>query len=148
MNEMQIKEKIKELFDIGIRSDIDYSLAKFYRNEKMIQEAIKLGLQGVQKSPDSVFLWKFLAMAYNLNDLFEEQIRCRYNVISINPLSLYNWIDLSFAYRSNGNIIISDWMNFNIELFRNNYLRLGFKQLNEKRFLQIFDIVRQNTISL
>jgi len=147
MNEMKIKDKIKELFDIGIKSDIDYSLAKFYRNEKMIKEAIKLGLQGVQKSPDSVFFWKFLAIAYNLNDLFEEQIRCRYKVISINPLNLYNWIDLSFAYRSNGNIIISDWMNFNIELFRNNYLRLGFKQLNEKSFLQLFDIVKQNSIS-
>lgn len=142
--EQEYKDKIKKLFQADETSIVDYELTNvLYKNKNKILAAIKLGLECLENYPENEFFWKFLGLAYNLNEDFEKSIECVFKKVSINPQNPYNWIDLSFAYRSYGEIITSDWINFNLELFMDYYEQMGFKELNEKNLINILQKIKK-----
>lgn len=143
------RTKIKTVFGIDESSIMDYELTNIlYKNKKRISEAINLGEECVEKYPNNEFFWKFLGFAYNLNEDFEKALECAFKRVLINPNDPYNWIDLSFAYRSYGEIIISDWLNFNLELFMKLYQQTGLKQLDHKNLLSLLFQLRKKSNSM
>lgn len=145
--EEECKAEIKKVFGIDENSIVDYELTNIlYKNKTKISEAINLGEECVKNYPDNEFFWKFLGFAYNLNEDFEKALECMFRRVSINSDNLYNWIDLSFAYRSCGKIIISDWLNFNLELFIEHYKQTGFKYLNHENLMNILYEIRKKAV--
>ena len=143
-NEYQIKKEIEETLGVTENSDICYILTRnFYKNKKIISRAIRLGLDGIRVNSNSEFFWGFLGFAYNLNEDFERAIECMGKRVSINPLRPYNWIDLSFAYRTKGDILLSDWMNFNLDLFMLLYIKLDFREPSHDNLLRILNEIRK-----
>lgn len=144
--EEEYKAEIKKTFGIDETSIIDYELTNIlYKNKIKTSEAIKLGGGCVKNYPNNEFFWKFLGFAYNLNEDFERSLECMFRKVLINPNDPYNWIDLSFAYRSCGEIIISDWLNFNLELFIKYYKQAGLKSLDHNNLINLlFRIKKQH----
>lgn len=141
--EQQYENRIIDSFGVCKDCIIDYELTNIlYKNKDKISEAIKLGLECVKNYPDNEFFLTFLGFAYNLNESFEKSLECALKRVSVYPDNPYNWIDLSFACRSNGEIIISDWINFNLELFMHYYRTLDFKEFSHENLMKILHEIK------
>ena len=143
--EFKIKKQIENEFKIKLGDELFYNLTvNIYNNEQKISKAIKLGKKAVQINPKNNLFWAFLGYAHNLNEEYDKSISCFLKRIALNPHDVYAWLELSFAYRSKGNLELSDWMNFNIELFINYYKRLGFRLLSHKNLVDIKERIQED----
>lgn len=141
----ELIEKIKERFKISNINNFENELTiSVYNNEKNILKAIDLGKKGIEIDRNDVFFWRFLGYSYALKGDIKKYIQCYDRVVTLDPDDYRNWISISFAYRSKGEILTSNWINYNVEYFMQLYLNIGFNEMNFKNLMLMIEEIRKN----
>lgn len=148
MGKTDFADSVKREIGLNIEeNNLFYSMTiHLYGCQEKIEKAEKIGKEFIKKDKDNQLFWSFLGYSYYIEARFGKAIECFCRRIEINPSNPYYWIELSFALRSNGELEISDWINFNLELFALRYQRSGYNHLNKQVLYRIKEDINKDLI--
>lgn len=113
-----------------------------YKKPKIIRKVISI-IEGGKKNINMSIHWKILGCAYALLGNINHCIKCYEKLVSSDPTNYKSWISLSFAYRSDGDILVSNWINYNVAHFIELHKVEGSKEVTKRIIEQYVSKMRE-----